>query len=163
MPITFTKVRLPHGWLGNMSPHPLRYLGATWRTAEALFQALRFDDPSVREEIRGKASPMATKFVARRHAARMTVEPGGPADLANLEVCLRLKLDQHPELRDRLLATGDEHIAEDVTRRSRSGRHLVWGMALRDGVWVGENRLGGLWMRLRDELRSPAACSPTVR
>lgn len=51
--ITFTKVALPYGWLGNMSPHPIVVAGKTWKTAESLFQALRFaeDDP-VREEIR---------------------------------------------------------------------------------------------------------------
>jgi predicted ATP-grasp superfamily ATP-dependent carboligase len=42
MPITFTKTSLPFGWLGNMAPYPIEYLEKTWRTAEALFQALRF-------------------------------------------------------------------------------------------------------------------------
>jgi predicted NAD-dependent protein-ADP-ribosyltransferase YbiA (DUF1768 family) len=31
-----------YGWLGNMSPHPVKYEGKWWLTAEALFQALRF-------------------------------------------------------------------------------------------------------------------------
>jgi predicted NAD-dependent protein-ADP-ribosyltransferase YbiA (DUF1768 family) len=154
MTVAFTRVSLPNGWLGNMSAHPVRHLGVVWRTAEALFQALRFDDPAIREELRSDSSPMGAKFAAKRHAARMTVEPTSPRDLANMELCLGLKLEQHPELKGLLLATGDEVIVEDVTsRRGKGGRHLFWGMAFRDGAWVGENRLGKLWMKLRDELR----------
>jgi ribA/ribD-fused uncharacterized protein len=158
MSVTFTKVKKPHGWLGNMAPFPVHYLGLEWRTTEALFQALRFDDPAIREEIRAQRSPMAAKMAARRHPERMVVVPGSPRDLESMELCLRLKLEQHPHLQEELLRTGDEIIIEDVTRRSTAGRHLFWGMALRDGEWVGENHLGRLWMRLRAELRhrSPA-------
>ena len=46
--ISFTKVSLPFGWLGNMSPFPILYEGKEWKTTEALFQALRFDDESIK-------------------------------------------------------------------------------------------------------------------
>lgn len=59
--IAFSKVREPHGWMGNMSPHPLEMFGKSWRTSEALFQAMRFTDEAPREEIRSKTSPMAAK------------------------------------------------------------------------------------------------------
>jgi hypothetical protein len=51
MVIAFTKVRLPFGWLGNMNPFPLAHDGKVWPTAEHLFQALRFEDGSIREAI----------------------------------------------------------------------------------------------------------------
>ena len=41
MPITFTEVDLPFGWLGNMVRFPVKYGGKWWKTTEALFQALR--------------------------------------------------------------------------------------------------------------------------
>ncbi len=50
-----------------------------------------------------------------------------------MKVCLKLKLEQHPELRDRLLATGDDEIIEDCSKRKR-GSGLFWGAALEDGV-----------------------------
>jgi len=162
MPVTFTKVSLPNGWLGNMSPYPVRYAGLEWRTTEHLFQALRFDDPAIREEIRGEKSPFAAKLLAKRHEDEMLVEPTSPADLANMELCLRLKLDQHPDLKDLLVATGDEVIVEDVTSRASGGRHLFWGMTFRENGWVGENRLGRLWMRLRGEMQGACSDDPQI-
>jgi len=54
MTIAFKKVREAYGWMSNMSPHPIQ----TWRTAEALFQALRFDDITVKLAIHNEKSPM---------------------------------------------------------------------------------------------------------
>ena len=53
------------------------------------------------------------------------------------------KFTQNPDLKEELLATGDEHLEEGNT----------WG----DAIWgtvdgVGENRLGKILMRVRDEL-----------
>lgn len=50
--VSFTKVSLPHGWLGNMSPYPINFGGVIWRTSEALFQSLRFKDNEIKELIR---------------------------------------------------------------------------------------------------------------
>jgi len=154
MPVTFTKAKLPFGWLGNMTRYPLNFEGQQWHTAEALFQALRFQDLQVREAIRVERSPMRAKMIAHAHADQMTVEPASAADLANMELVLRLKLAQHPKLQQALLETCDQQIIEDVTRRTGSGRHAFWGMALRSGEWVGENALGKIWMKLREELKA---------
>ena len=64
MPITFTKVKLPFGWLGNMAAFPIVHLGVKWRTAEALFQALRFEDQAIKEEIRLCSNPLKAKRIA---------------------------------------------------------------------------------------------------
>ena len=153
MPITFTKVKLPYGWLGNMGPYPVKYEGNRWRTTEALFQALRFDDEAIKEELRAITSPMGVKMRAKRHKAKMVVVPQSEQDLANMEMVLRLKLEQHPELKQKLLDTGDETIIEDCGKRFR-GSGKFWGAAFKDGQWLGENMLGKLWMKLRDELKS---------
>lgn len=155
MPITFTKVDLPYGWLGNMAPFQVKYDGKWWRTTEALFQALRFHDDAVKEEIRTLPSPMGVKMRAKREKAKRIVEPQSEQDLANMEMVLRLKLEQHPELKQKLLDTGDKTIIEDCTRRP-GGSGKFWGAVLKDGQWVGENMLGKLWMKLRGELKSEA-------
>jgi ribA/ribD-fused uncharacterized protein len=152
MVIAFTKSRLPFGWLGNMSPFPLTHGGKVWPTAEHLFQALRFEDEALREALRAVRNPFSAKVLAKANADRMTVQPCGARDLENMAVVLRLKLEQHPDLADALRATGQEEIIEDCTHRPH-GNALFWGAVLRDGTWVGENRLGRLWMRLRDELQ----------
>ena len=153
MPISFTKVKLPNGWLGNMAPYQVRYDGKEWRTTEALFQTLRFDDATVKEEIRAVKSPMGAKMRSKRDKGKMVIVPQSEEDQANMSMVLRLKLDQHSELKQQLLDTGDETIIEDCGKRtSRSSK--FWGATLKDGEWVGENVLGSMWMTLRDELVS---------
>jgi predicted NAD-dependent protein-ADP-ribosyltransferase YbiA (DUF1768 family) len=63
--ISFSKVALSYGWLGNMSPYPIIYEGKEWRTVEALFQSLRFTDENIIEAIRNEKSPMGAKMKAK--------------------------------------------------------------------------------------------------
>ncbi len=151
MTIAFTKTKLPFGWLGNMSAFPIDFEGKEWRTAEALFQALRFEDDAVKESIRVERSPMGAKIVAKKNAGKMVVVPTSEQDLKNMELVCRLKLEQHPDLKIELKDTGDQLIVEDVTSRP-NGRNTFWGAALKNGEWYGENFLGKLWMKLRSEL-----------
>lgn len=154
--ISFTKVSLPYGWLGNMSPHPVEFAGKQWKTTEALFQALRFNDEDIKEMIRGEKSPMTAKAVARDNDDKMSVLRMSEKDLDNMLLCLRLKLKYHPHLEKELLNTGKSIIIEDVTSRvkkdNKNDSNLFWGAAYIDGEWVGENNLGKLWMKLRDIL-----------
>jgi hypothetical protein len=151
--IAFTKVALPFGWLGNMSPYPVIWEGKEWRTTEALFQALRFSDDVIREKIREQKSPMAAKMVSKPFADRRIVEVGSAQDIENMKLCIRLKLEQHPQLQAELLKTEDRLIVEDVTSRGARGTNLLWGAMLKDGEWQGQNVLGHLWMQARDELK----------
>lgn len=160
MHIAFRKVKEPYGWLGNMAPYPVTYAGKEWRTTEALFQALRFSDHDpARELIHEQKSPMAAKMIAKKHASRRVVEPLSEADVGNMKMVLRLKLEQHLDLQFALLDTKDALIVEDVTNRS-GGTGLFWGARLLpDGAWDGENVLGKLWMELREHLEKENARS----
>jgi ribA/ribD-fused uncharacterized protein len=152
--IAFTKVKLPFGWLSNMAPYALPYEGKVWPTAEALFQALRYDDEEIRERIRSQRSPMAAKFVARNkdtHPKR-TVVPKTERDVENMRQVLRLKFTHYPKLRRALINTYPYDIIEDCARRGDT----FWGAKLVDGQWWGDNVLGNLLMDLRDELRQEA-------
>jgi ribA/ribD-fused uncharacterized protein len=164
MPIAFNKTRSPFGWLGNMSRHAIRHAGRVWPTAEHLFQALRFEDEAVREAVRAEPNPFRAKLLAKAESVRMAVSPCSENDVSNMQLVLRLKMEQHPELQERLLQTGHEEIIEDCTGRVR-GNALFWGAARKDGSWAGENRLGRLWMKLREELvaasRAEVASSPS--
>lgn len=146
--IIIRKVKDPHGHWGNMAPYPVEFRGKVYRTTEALFQALRFEDEEVKREIREEKSPMSAKFVVKKHKDRMAVVPKSEADLTNMRVCLKLKVEQHPGLRRLLVASGEALIVEDCTNRQR-GSGLFWGAALVGGEWRGENWLGRLWMELR--------------
>jgi len=154
-----------YGWLGNMSPHPVKYEGKWWLTAEALFQALRFpmgavndEGENIREIIHAQKSPMAAKMKAKSCKSQMIIKPMGVDDLKNMKMVLRLKFkwNCNPLERD-LLATGDRFIVEDCSKRPR-GSGLFWGAkSLPDGTWDGTNMLGQLLMELRTEIRNRPA------
>ena len=149
--IAFTKVKLPYGWLGNMSPFPVPFAGLWWRTSEHLFQALRFPvDSPVRDLIRSQASPMAAKLLSKKYKARRTVTPLSAEDLENMRHCLRLKAGTHCQIREHLLNTGDRMLIEDVSGRPK--KNDPWGMRLQGQMWRGENLLGQMWMELRADL-----------
>lgn len=156
--ISFTKVALPYGWLGNMSPHPVTYNGEVWRTTEALFQALRFNDHSIQKEIRDEKSPMGAKLKAKGimnrlkesgDTSKIAVTPLSSKDLENMELCIELKISQHPDLLKELLKTGDLPIYEDVASRGKRGSNLFWGALIEDGAWIGQSHLGKIWEKAR--------------
>ncbi len=146
--ISFTKSGLPYGFLGNMYSSQIEYDGLTWRTAEALFQALRFDDPEIRELIRQNKSPMGAKFCAKANEKKMCIVPLDLKDIENMRMTIQLKFDQHADLRQQLLSTGNAILIEDVSSRKR-GNALFWGAYLSADTWIGTNKLGELLMELR--------------
>lgn len=158
--IRFTKVSMPYGWLSNMSPHPINYEGKEYRTAEALFQSLRFHDDSIVEHIRSQKSPMGAKLAAKSRKESMVIEPMSFVDVLNMKLVLRLKIEQYPELAAELLKLEDKYIVEDVTNRKKSLSARFWGASLTEFTHLyhtrllidGENNLGKLWMDLRDIL-----------
>jgi ribA/ribD-fused uncharacterized protein len=148
--IAFTKARLPYGELGNMASYEVKHDGKSYRTTEALFQALRFDEETIREAIRCEKSPIAAKVLAKKHRDRRVIVLHSDQDVANMMIVLRLKLDTHSSVQKVLAETGEAWIVEDCSKRAR-GSGLFWGAALIDGEWKGRNMLGRLWMELRAE------------
>jgi ribA/ribD-fused uncharacterized protein len=155
MELLIKKVKEENGCFSCMSPHPIVHSGRTYKTCEALFQSLRFQGhPEIQNLIQEQLSPMGAKMKARKN--RDLLERGkkwdeAPADIPLMKECLRLKLEQHPEIKEALLKTGDATIIEDCTTHDRESARF-WGMVYKNGEWIGENILGKLWMELRNEL-----------
>lgn len=152
--IAFTKSSAPFGWMGNMSRYKIFYNDKEWGSTEALFQALRFPENSpFREEIRLAKNGFEAKQVAKANRDKMSVTPTSEEDLDNMRLCIRLKIEQHSELKPILIGSKGINIYEDVTKRGDVGSNLIWGaIKQEDGTWVGENIMGVLWMELRDKL-----------
>lgn len=149
--INFNRNKDAYGWLSNMSPYPVKFGDDLYKTTEALFQALRFNDKDIQEAIRNEKSPMSAKEIMTNNTDKLVIEKHSEQDVNNMRFCLKLKLQQHPKLLIELLNTGDYTIIEDVTSRGDKGGNLFWGAMLVNGVWVGKNTLGNLWMELRNE------------
>ena len=149
MSIWFSKVAEENGWMGNMAPYSIKYEGKEWRTSEALFQSMRFEDESIKEIIRLEKSPMAAKMKAKKFRDQMVVIPMSEKDVENMRMCVRLKLEQHPKLKEDLIATGNETIYENIGKRNGE-RHKFWGAKkINDTEADGLNMMGKILMDLR--------------
>ena len=134
-----------------MAPFPIQYEGKIWRTSEALFQSLRYNDESIKEIIRLEKSPMGAKMKAKKFRALMVVVPMSEKDVENMRLCVSLKFEQNPKLKIALIATGNSPIYEDIGNRNGE-RHKFWGAKKigydeADGI----NMMGQILKDLRDE------------
>jgi len=71
--ILFYSVGDEYGELSNFAPYPIRVDGKRWPTSEHYFQAQKFRDPKLREEVRRRrrqARPHASVAVESDRSAR---------------------------------------------------------------------------------------------
>jgi hypothetical protein len=130
--------------LSNFSSFTLQWKGIRFDTSEAAYHWEKFEDLSLKEEIRFAPSAHEAFKAAERY------KPQRRADWDAVKVdimrdILRAKLTQHEYVRRKLLATGDRELIEN------SWRDDFWGWGPNKG---GQNQLGKLWMELRTELRN---------
>ena len=150
--IWINKVAEKYGWMGNMAPYPITFEGEIWRTSEALFQGMRFDDVEIKEIIRKEKSPMAAKMKAKKYSDQMVVVPMSELDVEHMKKSVRMKFDQHPELKKMLLDSVGSFIFEDIGNR-KGERHKFWGVKkISEKEGDGQNMMGRILMELRDEL-----------
>lgn len=148
--VSFTKVALEYGWLGNMFRSPISEGGEIWLTSEALFQSKRFDDPMIKELIRNEKSPMRAKMKAKKNQDQMIIVPRSEEDVELMRKVVKMKFDQNPVLKSKLKELEGRVIVENIGNR-KGDRHLFWGAKLVNEEWIGENWMGTILMDLRDE------------
>lgn len=141
--IYFYGVREPYGEFSNFAPYPITIAGQRWPTTEHYFQAQKFAGAPREAAIRKAASPRLAAQMGRdrRHPLRRDWE--AVKDNVML-TALRAKFSQHPELAQRLLATGAAQLVEHTSQDH------YWADG---GDGTGRNRLGQLLMQVREELR----------
>ena len=128
-------------FLSNFYPAVVEFEGITYPHVEGAYQSAKTKDMNERRRIAAIADPAEAKRAGRALKYRDDWEQ---VKFDVMETCVRYKFTHHPELRDKLLATGDAVLEEGNNWGDR-----IWGVV--DGV--GENRLGKLLMKVRDELR----------
>jgi ribA/ribD-fused uncharacterized protein len=137
----FRKTRELHGGLSNMAGgFAIPMNGMVLRTSEALYQACRFPaHPDVQADIVAERSPMAAKFVAKRHV-NLTREDWMEVRVAIMQWAVRIKLAANFEAFGAVLqATCGMTIVE------YSSKDPFWGaLPQPDGTLVGHNMLGGI-------------------
>ena len=140
-PIRFSSKHKEFAWLSNFHAAPIELDGCSWPTVEHYYQAAKFADGPVRERIRSARTPQTAKALGA--SRKVPIRQNWGADRASvMERALRAKFAQHPDLAARLVRTGARPLIE------ANPRDAFWGEGP-DGR--GENRLGLLLMRLREE------------
>ncbi len=131
-----------YDYLSNFYEAEVEYRGLRYGSNEAAFQAQK----CMTEEEKlpfTEARPSKSKGMGRRVLLRPDWEE---VKVGIMEEIVRAKFNQHPELAERLLATGDKVLIE--------GNHwgdTCWGVDTRTGQ--GENHLGKILMKVREELK----------
>ena len=141
--IRFYGTRDEYGIFSNFAAYPIVLKGKTWPTSEHYFQAQKFAGTEHEESIRKSASPMIAARKGRDRKKPLRKDWEKVKDAVMLEA-VRAKITQHPELRARLLSTGDARLVEHTERDA------YWADG---GDGRGRNRLGEILMQVREELR----------
>ncbi len=133
--------------------HPVKLLidGLVYPTVEHYFQAMKFPDhPEYQEAIRRAKSAKLAKSMGKTEEYSMRPDWTTFRDTVMMKALREKFSDRHPELKEKLLATGSAILQE------ASPRDNYWGLGSKG---TGQNKLGVMLMALRDELRGglPAA------
>lgn len=128
-------------FLSNFYNSPVTYEGITYQNNEAAFQAMKVTTDEIRKQF-ADLPPNLAKRKGRNVQLRNDWEE--VKEQYMYEIVLA-KFKQNKDLKKRLLATGTSELIEGNTWGD-----VIWGMCKGQG----ENKLGKILMRIRNELKS---------
>lgn len=126
-------------FLSNFYKASVIYEGLTYPSSEAAYQAQKCIDPKDREAFTAM-DPAEAKRIGQEVELR---KDWNDVKVSIMTEIVRAKFDQHPDLTERLLATGDAFIEEGNDWGDR-----IWGTV--DGQ--GSNYMGIILMQVREDL-----------
>jgi len=131
--------------LDNFSSFKVLYKGYLYSSLEEAYQASKFLEaaPDIALMIKNSYSAYEAKTIASDNRDKQRKD-WNTVKATIMEELLRLKLAQNPYVERKLLQTLDYPIVED----SPQDNYWGWGQDRN-----GRNKLGNLWMNLREELR----------
>lgn len=143
MTIYFYSTREEYGCFSNFSTHGFVLDDLYWSTSEHYFQAQKFIGTSHVEQIRMTKTPKDAAKMGRERTRPLRPDWEQVKDDIMRQAVLR-KFETHADIREILLATGNQEIVEN------SAIDWYWGCGA-DGS--GKNMLGIILMAVREKLR----------
>ena len=130
----------------NFSSFKVEWNGYLYASVEEAYQAASFmgSDEELVEKIKKSHSADEAQRIAYANRDKRR-EDWDDVKISIMEELLRLKIEQNPYVKKKLLQTGDYMIVED------SPKDDFWGWGPNRN---GQNNLGKLWMKLRGELKN---------
>lgn len=156
MPVFFYGEKRANGAFSNFSPHPIvDHAGRRFPTGEHYFhyrKALLFGDHVTALQILYADTPLAAKKLGAKVVGFDQVTWDANREVIMFDT-VALKARQHPEVRDLLLGTGDNIIAEaaPLDRIWGIGVGAIRAAEMAPDTWPGLNLLGAAWMKVRAE------------
>ena len=141
-PINFIETKLMD--LSPFSAHEIEIDGDIYKTIEHAYHALRIKPGVEREAIKSQRSPMDAWREGQKYKHNPELLVDGYDKYVIMEMLCRAKLEQHNDVKEVLLATGERELLKVYDT------DYDWGTGA-DGS--GENKMGKLWMKLRDEIK----------
>jgi hypothetical protein len=137
---------------------PMQVDGVTFPTVQHYLQwskAKQFGDADAQSKILKTKSPKSVKTYGDKVVGFKEDEWAEKQD-SIMTIALKAKFMQHPELKTKLLSTGDKPIGEANARDKywSIGTGADTAKAKIPSKWPGKNRLGQLLMELRTELKA---------
>lgn len=133
----------PYGAFSNLYKRSMEFEGTTYPTSEHAYQAGKALKPAVRQWILSAPTPALAAMAAHGLYVWDVVPNWAQIKFDRMRAVLRAKFDQHADLRELLLSTGEVRLVEAGTVNNAVNR--LWGEV--DGK--GENMLGVMLMELR--------------
>ncbi len=133
----------PYGAFSNLYKRPVEFEGTIYPTSEHAYQAGKALKPTVRQWILSAPTPALAAMAAHGLYVWDVVPNWAQIKFDRMRAVLRAKFDQHADLRELLLSTGEARLVEAGTVNNAVNR--LWGEV--DGK--GENTLGVMLMELR--------------
>ena len=145
-PILFYKTNEPYGCFANFSRHGITLGDKFWPTTEHYFQAQKFAGTGHEEIVHQAKTPGDAARLGRDRARPLRADWEAVKDDA-MRRAVRANFEQHEEIRQILLGTGDAELVENTTDDH------YWGIGTRGD---GKNMLGIILMEVRAELKKNA-------
>lgn len=132
--------------LDNFSSFKVEYDGYLYASNEEAYQALGFIEsaPDIADQIKKSHSAHEAQKIAYANRNKRRKD-WDDIKLLVMEQLLREKVEQNPYVKKKLLETENYIIVEDSPKDDYWG----WGENRE-----GDNHLGKLWMKIRDEIRN---------
>lgn len=144
--VPIRKVSDEWGIFCNFAHTPIQYEDVTYKSAEQLFQMMKFTDEDVRNAVYAANNP---KYTAKHYEKSHRRDDWGMMIVDAMKQCLQLKYEQSEAFRAALERTKDMYIVEDQST-FRKKYADTWGVKRQGDFYVGPNLLGRLLMELRD-------------
>jgi len=138
-------------FLSNFYPAEVLYGDLYYLSVEHAFQAAKTFDSLERRLIRTASTPGKAKRLGRSATLRPDWEKVKVQVMHDL-LEYKFNPDEHPDLWDKLLDTGDAFLIE-----GNAHGDSYWGCTWVAGEWYGENHLGKLLMEVRTAYQNELA------